>query len=215
MFQLYFFVLLIALLLYCFLPRYLLSIYRRYRGDSYWLEVQPYKKHYPSYWVVVLFVIASLELSEPNLGQLFYLVLISFLLSLSWLDLKLRVLPNELVLTLAISGLMYQYFVINGNPLLPIAIGVTGLAYAKIFERFMVRVGDSPSVSGIGAGDIKLILALACWFDIVALLYLLVIACSVALLVVLLRSIFLKEATTSVAFAPYLSFATYIMWWYG
>lgn len=215
MFQLYFFVLLIALLLYCLLPRYLLSIYRRYRGDSYWLVVQPYKKHYPSYWVAVLLVIASLELSELTLGQLFYLVFISFLFSLSWLDLKLRVLPDELVLTLAISGLIYQYFVVNGNPLLLFAIGVTGLACAKIFERFMATVSDSPTASGIGAGDIKLILALACWFEVVALLYLLVIACSVALLVVLLRSIFLKEATTSVAFAPYLSFASYIMWWYG
>ncbi|CAM5202513.1 prepilin peptidase [Oligella ureolytica] len=88
MFQLFFFLGLSGLSLAFFLPKYLLNIYRRHRGDCYWREVRPYKKRYPSTLVVLVFLASGLELTRLDVESAFYLLFIAILLSLSWLDLS-------------------------------------------------------------------------------------------------------------------------------
>lgn len=215
MFQLFFFSSLMALLLYLLLPRYLLSIYQRYRGDPYWVEVRPYKKRYSYRWVVLLFLLTSLQLSELKTPQLVYLLFIAFLLTLSWFDLKLRILPNELLFGFALSGLIYSYFVINSNIYLHLATVVFCFACAKIVEIFAAVLRNNQINWGLGAGDVKFIIALLCWFDGLSTLRILAFACCMALVVVIVSRIFLTQWIKSVAFGPYLSFAAYIIWWYG
>lgn len=215
MFQLFFFLGLLGLSLYFFLPSYLLSIYRRYRGDYYWREVRPYKKRYPSGLVVLLFLALGLELTRLDLNAVFYLLFIAILLSLSWLDLKLRILPDELLLILAVSGLSYHYFVLDSLVLIQLVIVMLWATCAKILQVLMQRLVNSRFQQGFGAGDTKFILALLCWFDVQLMLYLLLIACSLAVVFLVGRHFFLKKTVSSVAFGPFLSVAAYIIWWYG
>ncbi|MDO5666900.1 MAG: prepilin peptidase [Alcaligenaceae bacterium] len=215
MFQLFFFISLLALLLYLLLPRYLLSIYRRYRGDPYWSEVRPYRKRYSANSVVLLFVLLGLQLIYYDGLQWFYLWFMACLLSLSWLDLKLRILPDELLLALAVGGLLYTYFVMDGHILLRLATVLLWAVCAKIVLLLAVTLRDNQADWGFGAGDVKLILALLCWFDTQLMLHLLAIACCMALWSILAVRLWLKKSVSSVAFGPYLSFAAYIIWWYG
>lgn len=215
MFQHFFFIALIACLLYLLLPRYLLSIYRRYRGDRYWTVVRPYRKRYSANWVVVLFVIAGLHFAYVGGLAIHYLLFMACLLSLSWLDLKLRILPDELLLVFALIGLWHDYFVMDGSILLRIATVLLWVACAKIVELFVMLLGAERDRWGLGAGDVKLILALLCWFDGGLVLYLLLIACGLACLVILGTRLLLQQVVEAVAFGPYLSFAAYIIWWHG
>ena len=215
MFQLFLFLYFAALLLQYLLPRYLLSIYKRYRRDSYWQEVRPYKKRYPTFWVTLLFMLLGLETTELQREQLFYLLLIAFLLSLSWLDLKLRILPDELLFLLALSGLIYHYFVLNCNISLQLATVMLCCVCVKIIYILCQRLGIDYLQQGFGGGDIKFILALLCWFNYQQVLYLLLLACLFALIVLIAQRIFSKKTVNSVAFGPFLSTAAYIIWWYG
>lgn len=215
MFQLFFFAALIAILLYLLLPRYLLSVYRRYRGDPYWIEIRPYKNHYSSNWVVLLFLIAALQLSEFEPQQLFYLLFIAFLLTLSWLDLKLRILPDQLLFGFAFLGIVYAYFVIDSSVLLRLAMVLLWIGCAKIVKVFAGMLGEAPWSCGLGAGDIKFILTLFCWFDGLLVLYLVAIACFIALFAILATCVLLQKTLTNIAFGPYLSVAAYIVWWFG
>ena len=215
MFQLFFFLGLSGLSLAFFLPKYLLNIYRRHRGDCYWREVRPYKKRYPSTLVVLVFLASGLELTKLDVESAFYLLFIAILLSLSWLDLKLRILPDELILALAISGLSYHYFVLNGIVLIQLATVVLWGTCAKILQVLTDKLGNDKLRQGFGFGDTKLVLALLCWFDGQLMLYLLFIACCLAVLVLVLGRVFSKKTVNSIAFAPFLSVAAYIIWWYG
>lgn len=215
MFQLFFFLGLLGLSLNFFLPKYLLSIYRRYRGDCYWREVRPYQKRYPSTWVVLVFLASGLELTQLDAEAVFYLLLIALLLSLSWLDLKLRILPDELLLALAVSGISYHYFALNGIVLTQLATVVLWATCAKILQVLMTKLGNGRFRQSFGAGDMKFILALLCWFDGQIVLYLLFIACCLAVAVLMVGRVFSKKTVNNIAFGPYLSVAAYIIWWYG
>lgn len=215
MFQLFFFLGLLGLSLYFFLPNYLLSIYRRYRGDGYWREVRPYKKRYPSVLVVLLFLALGLELTRLDLEAVFYLLFIAILLSLSWLDLKLRILPDELLLVLAVGGLSYYYFVLDGIIWIQLVIVMLWASCAKILQVVLQRLANGRFQQGFGAGDTKFVLSLLCWFDGQLMLYLLLIACSLAVVFLMGSRFFLKKTVSSVAFGPFLSVAAYIIWWYG
>lgn len=215
MFQLFLFLGILGLLLYCFLPRYLLITYRRYRGDCYWREVRPYKKRYSSNCVVLMFLALGLEISELNAESIFYLFFIAILLSLSWLDLKLRILPDELLLLLALGGLNYHYFVLNSSFQIHLVIVLLWGTCAKISQVLLDKLANSKLKQGFGAGDVKLILALLCCFDGQMMLYLLFIACCLALSILMLSRVFSNKAVESIAFGPFLSVAAYIVWWYG
>ena len=215
MFQLFFFLGFIGLTLYFFLPNYLLAIYRRYRGSPYWREVRPYKKHYPPVLVVLLFLGLGLEMTRLDIETVFYLLFIAILLSLSWLDLKLRILPDEILLVLAVSGLSYHYFVVYSIVWLHLVIVVLWASCAKILQVLTKRLANSRFQQGFGAGDTKFILALLCWFDGQLMLYLLLIACSLAIVFLLGSRLFFIKTVSSVAFGPFLSVAAYIIWWYG
>ncbi len=215
MFQLFFFLGFLGLSLYFFLPSYLLSIYRRYRGDCYWREIRPYKKRYPSVLVVLLFLALGLELTRLDTEAVFYLLLLAIVLSLSWFDLKLRILPDGLLLVLAVCGLSYHYFVLNSYFWIQLVMVVLWATCAKIFRVVTQRLANGRLQQGFGAGDTKFILALLCWFDGQLMLYLLLIACSLAVVFLVSSRVFLKKTVSSVAFGPFLSVAAYIIWWYG
>ncbi len=215
MFQLFFFLGFLGVLLYFFLPSYLLSIYRRYRRDCYWREIRPYKKHYPSVLVVLLFFALGLELKRLDAESVFYLLLLAIVLSLSWFDLKLRILPDGMLLALAIFGLNYHYFVLHSHFWIQLVIVMLWATCAKILQVATKRLANGRLHQGFGAGDTKFILALLCWFDGQLMLYLLLLACSLAIVFLVGRRIFFKKTVSSVAFGPFLSMATYIIWWYG
>lgn len=215
MFQLFFFLTFLGFILYFFLPSYLLSIYRQYRGDCYWRDVRPYKKRYPPWLVVLAFLVLGLELPRLDIAGAFYLVFIALLLSLSWFDLKLRILPDRLLLALAIGGLSYHYFVLNSIVWLQLAMVMLWAIYAKILQVLMEKWSNGRFQPGFGAGDTKFVLALLCWFDAQSVLYLLFIACCLAIVVVMSCRLLSKKTVSSIAFGPFLSVAAYIIWWYG
>ncbi|WP_432786179.1 hypothetical protein AAEX37_00290 [Oligella sp. MSHR50489EDL] len=214
MFQRFFFLAVIAGLLYLFLPRYLLSLYRCYRGDPYWQEVRPYKQRYAAAWAPLLFLMCTAPLLGVKQAHLFYLLFSAFLISLAWLDLKLRILPDLLLLLFALLGLAYSYFVIDSIILLRLAIVVLWVGCAKIVQVLSGKLVNCPSSTGLGSGDIKFIAALACWFDMPQWLFLVALACAIALIVIVLKALLFKRRAGAIAFGPYLSLAAWLLWWW-
>ena len=206
---------LMAGLLYWLLPHYVLSCYRRYRGDPYWQVVRPYKKRYAVYWVPLLFLASTVPLLSATQWPFFYLFFSAILLSLAWLDLKLRILPDVILLLFALLGLTYSYVVADGIILRRLLMVLLCVGCAKIVQIVSSSFAKRRCGSSLGAGDIKFMAALACWFEMMVCLYLVALACVIALVAIFFQTLLFKRRVETIAFGPYLSLAAYFVWWWG
>lgn len=200
-------------LLRIFLRVYLFSLYRRYRGDPYWQSVKPYKLGLSLWWLVLLFWVLAyyFAVQDRVLVFVFHSALVALLLALAWLDLKLRILPDALLLLLFVLGLSYRYVVLESDLLTLILLAVLCGVCAKIVQMacqssFFERISQA-----FGAGDVKFIIALLAWVDITQLPYVLLIACVAALCTVWVLSVFRRVTLTHIAFGPFLGLGTYVI----
>lgn len=202
-------------------PRYLLSFYRRYRGDPYWSYSRPWARRVVLWPFVLLAGLTlggvfalSLQSSRP-ISWLLSIILIGItinvLAGLAWLDCKLRVLPNEWLLVVGGIGVLYHGIFGQFNILLQTLVVGLGVGCVKIMAGLLQGCGVRNYQPAFGAGDVKMILSLLCWFWLAELLVVLTVASGSALVYVLLyrcRSQWLRV----VPFGPFLSLGAYAMW---
>ncbi|RXK80019.1 prepilin peptidase [Chlorobaculum sp. 24CR] len=118
----------------------------------------------------VLWACAASAASQPTRwGSLLWAFLASTLVLLALMDWDSTLLPDMIVLPLALAGLFGSHAGLTGQSLLVSALSaavVLGLlgGLAWVFRRIR-------GVSGIGGGDIKLLVALAAWFGVDGVLY--------------------------------------------
>lgn len=126
--------------------------------------------------------------------------LLATLAALAWIDMKTYRLPNKLTKPLIYGGLIYQFII--ALDFYPFLLGAV-LGYA-IFWSVETAYRLIRKKEGLGRGDAKLLAAGGAWCGAMALPFIILIASSAALVMVLLKPK-AERATLKLAFGPYLA----------
>ncbi|MBL4617456.1 MAG: prepilin peptidase [Robiginitomaculum sp.] len=128
-------------------------------------------------------------------------------------DLRTRLLPDEMNFILIITGLLVSFWQGGGQGLL-YAILATIIGYgvffiiAKLYLRLRGR-------EGLGLGDAKLLAAGGAWLGPLALNWIILLGCVIALLGIITTSIYSRKrakADAMISFGPALAMAIYLLW---
>ena len=135
------------------------------------------------------------------------LVLMFFLIALSWIDYKTYRLPNKLTFPLMLIGLLNGYIT---NKAIDSLIGLT-LGYLIFFslETFYKVIKNKDA---IGRGDAKLLAVGGAWCGWVGLPYIILIASSSGLIAVLFFKKYLLKSNVHIPFGPFLALGITIIW---
>jgi leader peptidase (prepilin peptidase) / N-methyltransferase len=135
------------------------------------------------------------------------LVLMFFLIALSWIDYKTHRLPNKLTFPLMLIGLLNGYIT---NKAIDSFIGLT-LGYLIFFslETFYKVIKNKDA---IGRGDAKLLAVGGAWCGWVGLPYIILIASSSGLISVLFFKKYLLKLNGHIPFGPFLALGITIIW---
>ncbi len=136
------------------------------------------------------------------------------LLALAAIDLRRLVLPDSLTLPLAACGLAVAWLVAPAS-LFDHALGAaTGFA---TFALIAVAYRRLRGREGLGLGDAKLLAAAGAWVSWPGLAGVVLLAGSLGLALALARRLGGRAVTPAerIAFGPYLSFGTWVIWLYG
>jgi len=162
-------------------------------------------------WVLIMWYYQGLPSGQSVAGMLLF----SFALVLSLIDVKHYLIPNCLVVVLLVGGLVYHLW------LREISIGLILLGMAVGFGfPFVIAV---VSGGGMGGGDIKLCAAMGLWLGYPAIIYALFIGALLGSLVgIILIICRLKTRKDRIPFGPFLMlgflamilFQQQIMSWY-
>ena len=135
------------------------------------------------------------------------LVLMFFLIALSWIDYKTHRLPNKLTFPLMLIGLLNGYIT---NKAIDSFIGLT-LGYLIFFslETFYKVIKNKDA---IGRGDAKLLAVGGAWCGWVGLPYIILIASSSGLIAVLFFKKYLLKLNGHIPFGPFLALGITIIW---
>jgi leader peptidase (prepilin peptidase)/N-methyltransferase len=135
------------------------------------------------------------------------LVLMFFLIALSWIDYKTYRLPNKLTFPLMLIGLLNGYIT---NKAIDSFIGLT-LGYLIFFslESFYKVIKNKDA---IGRGDAKLLAVGGAWCGWVGLPYIILIASSSGLISVLFFKKYLLKLNGHIPFGPFLALGITIIW---
>jgi leader peptidase (prepilin peptidase)/N-methyltransferase len=159
-------------------------------------------------FIEILTMISSLvvvNIFGYNLQTIYILLFVWIIICLSFIDIKTKLLPDCLTISLLWLGLLAN---INDlYTILPHAIyGAIGgyLSLWIIINLYSLLTGKV----GMGEGDFKLFAALGAWFGVLALPKILVIACALGIFFGLIYLIgFHKSKNTPIAFGPFLGIA--------
>ncbi len=143
-------------------------------------------------------------LTQPQIVNLSFCAI---LIAIAVGDFKTHRIDNRLIL--ALIGLALFRMLIGGagfgQQLLPVALALAFLALGKLLAGLLKR----PS---LGAGDYKLIIALALYFNCDQLVDMLVVAfTSAAIYVIILMALKRIKTTEVVAFGPFLALASAVV----
>ena len=135
------------------------------------------------------------------------LVLMFFLIALSWIDYKTYRLPNKFTFPLMLIGLLNGYIT---NKAIDSFIGLT-LGYLIFFslESFYKVIKNKDA---IGRGDAKLLAVGGAWCGWVGLPYIILIASSSGLISVLFFKKYLLKLNGHIPFGPFLALGITIIW---
>ena len=145
-----------------------------------------------------------------SLELLSLLLLASLLITVSFIDLKHFVLPNEITLTLIISGLLINMWI----SIIPITDSIVGcvVGYSLFFlieKGFYLWKG----VEGLGRGDAKLLAGIGSWLGWVNLPFIILLAAMTGIIIygvfaLQKRKGLKKFLGTKIPLGPLVSFAT-------
>ncbi|WP_223787849.1 prepilin peptidase [Marinicella meishanensis] len=139
------------------------------------------------------------------------LLLLWWLLAITFIDLDTYLIPDQLSLTLLWLGLLFSLFSFSITPADAIIGALVGyLSLWTVFQLFLLFTGKE----GMGYGDFKLLAAGGAWLGAEMLIAVLLIA-SVSGLVVALIQMALKKGGQKIPFGPYLSVGIMVSYLYG
>lgn len=140
------------------------------------------------------------------ISGVYYLLIIIMLLIISFIDIKKMIIPDCILLVGFIVSLIY--LVLSKNINIGNIIGS--------FIGFIIFLVLALITSAMGGGDIKLISLLGFIFGVNGVLFIIfysfVLGAIISLFLLCLK---IKEKSDSIAFAPFISLATYFYIFYG
>lgn len=154
--------------------------------------------------------------APPPLALIFVFVYVGLLVRLSWLDIKQRLLPDNLTYPLLWSGLLLQVFVFPDRLASAVIGAVAGYLslWGLYWGYFFLRRHE-----GIGYGDMKLLAALGAWHGWQNLQWIVLIAAGCGLVYAGKLRITQLHAghmfTTPLPFGPCLAIAGGVTGWFN
>jgi len=137
-------------------------------------------------------------------------LLVWFLIVITWIDLDTYLIPDQLSLSLMWLGLFFSLFDFSITPSVAIIGALVGyLSLWLVFQLFKLLTGKE----GMGYGDFKLLAAGGAWLGFEPLILVLLMA-SVSGLLIAMVQMLLKKSQLKIPFGPYLSIGilvTYLM----
>ena len=145
-----------------------------------------------------------------SLELLSLLLLASLLITVSFIDLKHFVLPNEITLTLIISGLLTNMWI----SIIPITDSIIGCVVGYSFF-FLIEKGFYlwKGVEGLGRGDAKLLAGIGSWLGWVNLPFVILVASMTGIIIYGVFALHNRKVSknflgTKIPFGPFISLAT-------
>ena len=96
------------------------------------------------------------------------------LILISFIDVKSKIIPNEFVIFLLISGICYKYYFLNLESLYKDLIAITIILILLFFLNKIYRIFKG--YEGLGFGDIKLICSIVPWFGASKVIYMIIMS---------------------------------------
>ena len=138
------------------------------------------------------------------------IVLLVFLLALSWIDIKTYRLPNPLTFSLIALGMLQGWMIGDWQAsLIGTVVGYT--AFVAIELTFKKLRG----VDGLGRGDAKLLAAGGAWCGWMGLPFIILIASGSALVAMLFPSFNRRLVDKKIPFGSFLAFGIALVWMAG
>ncbi len=138
-------------------------------------------------------------------------VLLAVLLAIAVIDARSQMIPNELNLALAATGIASQWLIAGSFPLVPI---LTGVGMFGLFWLVRTLHSRARGRVGLGFGDIKMAGAGAVWIAPPALPSFLLIASAAGLVYVLAKSLWARKLQFELRtpFGPFLALGLFVAW---
>ncbi|WP_218961657.1 prepilin peptidase [Marinicella litoralis] len=139
------------------------------------------------------------------------ILLLWFLIVITWIDLDTYLIPDQLSLSLLWLGLFFSLFEFSISPTVAIIGALVGyLSLWMVFQVFKVLTGKE----GMGYGDFKLLAAGGAWLGFEPLIIVLLLS-SISGLLVAVMQMLLKKSQTKIPFGPYLSIGILVTYLVG
>ena len=154
-------------------------------------------------------IVQTIELSKLYPTLLFHLIIVSGLIAIFFTDLKYRIIPDQVLVVLIISTLVFQ-LIYQRNLLVP------NLLWGFILFAFFAALVIATKGKGMGIGDVKFafLMGLLLGFpgSIVA-FYLSFLTGAVVSLILIYKG--RKKMKSTIPFGPFLVISTFISYYYG
>lgn len=164
---------------------------------------------YPIIELVTLLVyLAIVHLTGIGISSIFYCLLFSTLVIITFTDLKHYLIPNSVVLTMFILGLTFHLLI---QP-----FSIYNAFFSFLFSGLFFLSLQALSRGGLGGGDIKLIAVLGLWFGFPKITLIIFISALLGSLVglALILTKF-KTREQALAFGPFIVLATFLVFLVG
>lgn len=205
-----------------------LHLYRHYRGSDYFKIQKTYRRHISHYLpglilslfcAVLALQISWVDFSGTQYLLLFYLLIVfALLIMVAYIDHKLYLIPNVLVLILAVMLILMLSFmaIATQNELTEsVTASVLHVLSPALFRslgaytclRLLIYfLSYGSKRAGLGLGDINLLSVLALWFQVYYYLCLITLACLMGLVYIFIHNRYFSDADPLrvIAFGPWI-----------
>lgn len=176
------------------------------RGECRYCK-SPYSMQYPLIELLngILYLLIALKYGF-NLNSILYCIIVSLLIVVSMIDLKHKIIPDGLIITGAIIGIIFILLdrTIIFDRLIGLGIGL------GLFLAIAVLT------NAMGGGDIKLMSVLGLIFGIKGMLFIILFSFVIgALISVALLTLKIKSRKDEIPFGPFISLSALIYIFYG
>ena len=157
----------------------------------------------------VLFLSISLKFDVSSLLFYKYLLLVFFLIPIFFIDAFHRLILHVTTIPLLVIGLVFS--ILPGSDVFIIEAVITGLIVFSVMLLLSWSYTKLKKAEGLGGGDIWLLTALATFFGALAMPWILIIACLIAILYYILM---IRQKEQTFVFGPFIVLAC-LIWIFG
>lgn len=158
--------------------------------------------------IFALGILGIYNLLILNNTSLMIFIPLLVLILISFIDVKSKIIPNELVIFLLISGICYKYYFTNLETLYKDLIAIIIILIFLFFLNKIYRLFRG--CEGLGFGDIKLICSIIPWLGASKVIYTIIMSSWLTILFYIYLAI-VKRKDAEVPYAPMITASTIVL----